>query len=421
MKAHECARRLGACLVFGCACVYGARSDAQWEVIPDVRLEAETNDNPTLRSSSVPDEVVVDDATRMLADVAVRFRYAQPRSELSFEPRVRTDAYAEDEAQQLESTDVFLRSNGVHRGQTVQIGYSADIARERILGVEFLDTLPTDPVPDDTTAVISTPVGVNEKRTRFGVSPYIEIAMNSRSTLVLDGRIVDVDYSAGTTVGRSDFLERGLGGEYRRTLRSQLATLGVRVFATGYEADLNANTSDTRGVELVYTRDVSELLSWTISGGTQRSDFTFTSAGRRVRGTDDTPIFGVGLRKTGERSGMRAELMRRMTPDALGYVAARDEVRVSWQRAMSARVNGSLALRAVDTEGSPAGEGDGYQYGRVSLDIEWQLRPTWSLIAGYAYTNVSDDFVISDSSDSNALTVGIRYRGRSARPGQLAR
>jgi hypothetical protein len=415
MTAHQCARRFGACLVFACACVYSARSQAQWEAVPDVRLIAEMNDNPSLNATTTPDLAVIDEATRMLADAAVRFRYSQPRAELTFEPRVRSDVYAEEEAQRLESTDVFLRSSGLHRGQTVRIGYTADIANERILGVEFLDTLPTDPGPDDPTAVITTPVGVNEKRTRFGVLPYIEIAMNSRSTLVLDGRIVDVDYSSDAILGRSDFLERGIGGEYRRTLRSQRGTFGVRVFATGYEADLNANTSDTRGVELSYAREVTELWSWNISGGTQRSDYALTSGGRRIRGTDDTPIFSVGVRKSAERSGMRAELMRRMAPDALGFIAPRDEVRVSWERAMSARLNGGLAVRAIDAEGSPTG-GGGRRYGRLELDVDWQIRPTWSFVAGYAYSNVDEGFTLTESSDSNALTVGVRYRGRSQRP-----
>ena len=199
MKRHGCARRLGACLIFGCACVtHASRGYADWETVPDVRLVAETNDNPSLNMAGATQ--LVDSASRVLADAALRIRMAEPRGELTFEPRIRTDAYAEEEAQRLESTDVFLRSSGVHRGQTVRIGYSADIASERILGVEFLETLPTEPIGDDPTAIVTSQVGVNEQRTRFGMSPYVEIAMNSRSTLLLDGRIVDVDYESGTAL-----------------------------------------------------------------------------------------------------------------------------------------------------------------------------------------------------------------------------
>jgi hypothetical protein len=420
MKAHECARRLGACLIFGCACLTAARAYADWEAIPDIRLEAEVNDNPALNTFGSTDTQFIDTASRMLADVVLGIRNVEPRGELVFEPRVRSDAYAEEEAQRLESTDVFLRSSGVHRGQTVQLGYRADLAQERILGVEFLDTLPTDTGPDDTTAVITSPVGLNEKRTRIGVSPYLEIAMSSRGTLALEGRIVDVDYETGMAAGRSDFLERGIGGEYRRALRGQRGTFGVRVFATGYEASLNANTTDTRGVELTYARDMSELWSWSIAAGTQRSDYALTTGGRRIRGTDDTPIWGIGVRKTAQRSSMRTELFRRMTPDALGYVAPRDELRIAWDRAMTARVNGGLVLRAVDAEGPPTVPGTSRRYGRLELDIEWQLRPTWSFVAGYAYATARSNVTVGDSADSNALTIGVRYRGLSQNSGVLA-
>ncbi len=421
MRRHECARRLGACLIFGCACVgYAARGYADWEAIPDVRLVAETNDNPSL--NLVGPTPLVDSASRFLADAALTIRNVQPRGEIMFEPRVRSDAYAEEEAQGLESTDLFLRSSGVNRGQTVRIGYAADIASERILGVEFLETLPTEPIGDDPTAIVTSQVGVNEKRTRVGVSPYVDIALNSRSAVLLDGRIVDVDYETGVALGRTDFLERAIGGEYQRTLRDQRGTLGVRMFATGYEAAINSNVTDTRGAELIYAREMSELWSLTVSGGTQRSDFAYSAGGRRIRGTEDTPIFGFGISKRGERSSMRTELARRMSPDALGFVAPRDELRVSWQRAISARVNGGLALRAIDAEGSPDIVNSGRRYGRAELDIEWQLRPTWSLTAAYPYATAlaEDSLVANDGSDSNAVTIGIRYRGRSVRPGTTA-
>jgi hypothetical protein len=417
MGLHECARRFGACLIFGCACVgYAACGYAEWEAIPDVRLSAETNDNPSL--NLVGPTQLVDTASRFLADAALTIRNAQPRGEIMFEPRVRSDAYAEEEAQGLESTDLFLRSSGVNRGQTVRIGYTADVASERILGVEFLDTMPTGAIGDDPSAIVTSQVGVNEKRTRVGVSPYVEIALNSRSEVVIDGRIVDVDYETGMALGRTDFLERALGGEYRRALGDQRGTLGVKVFATGYEAAINSNVTDTRGIALLYSRDMSELWSWNISGGTQRSDFAYSSGGRRIRGTEDTPIFDIGIRKQGERSSMRAQLARRMSPDALGFVAPRDELRVSWQRAMSARVNGGLAVRAIDAEGAQGIVNSGRAYGRAELDIEWQLRPTWSFVAAYAYATAlsEDELVANDGSESNAVTIGIRYRGRSMRP-----
>ena len=422
MKRFRRTRRHGACLVLGCACIlHAARGEADWESVPDITLEAEANDNPTLNSGlgGLPGELPeIDSTSRLLADVVLRLRNAGPRAELTFEPRVRRDMYAEDEAQALESTDVFLRSSGVHRGQTVRVGYLADIARERIVGVEFFETLPTEPVIDDPTAIATNQLGANERRTRLGISPYVEIAFNSRSSLRLDGRIVDVDYAQGASAGRTDFLERAIGGEFRRSL-DERGSLGVRVFATGYEASVNNNVTDTRGIELVYARELSELWSWSISAGTQRSDFALSSGGRRIRGTDDTGVFGLNFSKRGERSGMRAELQRRMSPDALGFVAPRDELRVSWERTITPRVMGRVGVRAIDAAGLPTVADSGRRFGRAELDVEWQFRQQWWLVAGYAHATARSEGS-SNSAGSNSLTLGVRYRGRSMRPGAFA-
>ncbi|HEY3517740.1 MAG TPA: hypothetical protein VGL98_11900 [Gammaproteobacteria bacterium] len=421
MKRQECARRLGACLVVGCAyTTYTPSGYADWEAVPDISLEAETNDNPAINTVGTTDTQLIDSANRLLADVILRIRKAEPRGEITFEPRVRGDKYAEEEARILESTDWFLRSNGVQRGQTVQLGYAADLAQERILGLEFLETLPADPIDDDPSAITTNQVGINEKRTRVGLAPYVEIAMNTRSTVRIDGRLVDVDYANDALPGRTDFLDRAIGGEYRRALRDQRGTFGVRLFASGYEAATNANTTDVRGVELVYAREMSELLSWNISGGTQRSDYALTTGGRRVRGTDDSPTFGLGIDKRGERSAMRTELLRRMSPDALGFVAPRDELRVSWTRKMSARVDGRLALRAIDAEGIPDVVGSERRYGRLELGLDWALRPTWSFITSYSYAKARSDVTIGDPAESNAVRIGVRYHGRSLAPGTFA-
>src|SRR5688572_14323915 len=212
MKRQECARTLSACLI-GCACTLHAwRGHAAWEAVPDISLEAETNDNPAINTVGTTDTQLIDSANRLLADVILRIRKAEPRGEITFEPRVRGDKYAEEEARILESTDWFLRSNGVQRGQTVQLGYAADLAQERILGLEFLETLPADPIDDDPSAITTNQVGINEKRTRVGLAPYVEFEMNSRSTVRIDGRLVDVDYANDALPGRTDFLDRAIGG-----------------------------------------------------------------------------------------------------------------------------------------------------------------------------------------------------------------
>jgi hypothetical protein len=83
---------------------------------------------------------------------------------------------------------------------------------------------------------------------------------------------------------------------------------------------------------------------------------------------------------------------------------------------ITARVTGRLSLRGINAEGSPAVLGSDRQYGRAELAIDWALRPTWSFVASYAYARAGSDVTIGDPSESNALTLGIRYHGRSQRP-----
>jgi hypothetical protein len=79
-----------------------------------------------------------------------------------------------------------------------------------------------------------------------------------------------------------------------------------------------------------------------------------------------------------------------------------------------------LVLRGIDAEGVPTIAGSDRRYGRLELGVDWALRPTWSFIASYAYARNESDLTIGDPSDSNALTLGVRYHGRSAQPSPLA-
>jgi hypothetical protein len=198
---------------------------------------------------------------------------------------------------------------------------------------------------------------------------------------------------------------------------NERGTIGVRVFATGYEATANSNVTDTQGIALSYGRELSEVWSWNVSGGMQSADFALTSAGRRIRGSNDAGTFSVALHKRGEVSGMRAELARRMSPDAVGVVVARNELRLAWDRSFSSRLDGRFVLRAIETDSVSAIAESERRYGRAELDIGWRFNGPWSFVAGYAYATARSGSQ-TESAASNALTLGVRYQGG---PSQLAR
>jgi hypothetical protein len=87
---------------------------------------------------------------------------------------------------------------------------------------------------------------------------------------------------------------------------------------------------------------------------------------------------------------------------------------------MSPRVDGRLAVRAIDAEGLPGVAGSERRYGRMELGMDWAIRPTWSFIASYSYAKNSSDLTTGDPADSNAIRIGVRYHGRSSTPGTFA-
>ena len=55
-----------------------------------------------------------------------------------------------------------------------------------------------------------------------------------------------------------------------------------------------------------------------------------------------------------------------------------------------------IAAARTHSAGTPNVVNSDRRYGRAELDVEWQLRPTWSFVASYAYARA-----FADSSRAN--------------------
>jgi hypothetical protein len=76
-----------------------------------------------------------------------------------------------------------------------------------------------------------------------------------------------------------------------------------------------------------------------------------------------------------------------------------------------------MVLRAIDAEGLPTVVDSDRRYGRAEFDVEWEFRGQWWFVAGYAHATVRS--ALAFDAESNAVTLGVRYRGRSTRAGGL--
>jgi hypothetical protein len=317
----------------------------------------------------------------------------------------------------LQSTDGFLRSNGQYRWERTLAGFDADFSNERILGSEFLTAAPddfdiADPSPTDTVLL-----GLNERRRRMILSPYTEITTGGQHTVRVDARLQDVAYDGDMPTARSDFTEGALGTQYLRRLDAR-NTLRGGARVSRFEADRNGNETDTVSVELGYTRSLSALWSLDLSVGAQSSDATFLDAnGLVATRVEDNAIFGLGLRKRSELARLNVDVQRNVSPDSFGFLAVRNQLRLTMVRQMSPNLSGLFAIRAIDTEGAGDDDARDRSFGRLELGLDWAFAELWSLFVEYDYTTRQDDFVDIASVDarSNTFSLGFMYRGRAER------
>jgi hypothetical protein len=407
MKPRVGSVRPLACLIGALLAVAAHDAWSAAEVVPNVRISAETNDNPAMISDEDP-LGARRAATRLLAEASFALVNFSQQGQFRFEPRVRTDAYADEVDQQLESTDWYLPAQGRWSGERTRLGFRGEISREKILGTEFLDD------PDgalDVVDVDGTLRGLNEVRNLATVNPYTEIDFGEKSTVRLDLRSVYAVYDEAAIQARTDFWDWEVGAAYVRAVTDR-TDMSLRVFGGRYKSEDEQNITDKAGIELRFEREVSA--QWTVAGGVgaEQTDYAyFDPLGNLVVGNETHPILALELQKRAERSEFDLGISRRARPDSFGTVVLRNELIAAWRRELSATVSGGLTLRAIDSE-ALAQISTEREYGRAELSIDWSFTEVWSLVAGYEHSywrNVGLDTRAS----SNSVVVGFNFRGKA--------
>jgi hypothetical protein len=257
-------------------------------------------------------------------------------------------------------------------------------------------------------------LGLNERRTLAALSPYTGVEVSERGTLRFEAQLMDVDYDTDTVTTRTDFSASSLGAAYLRRLSAE-NTFTTRLFGSNYTVDGDRTDTITRGVEMVFSRSVSDNWSTSIAWGVQRSELSYVDdAGLPVTGEADNPTLALGVRRRSELSSVNFDLGRGIAPDSSGFPAVRDEIRVAWLRRMSPTVQGGLAIRVIESADVGDVLGADRRYGWLELDLDWAFGELWSLVLGYEYAYRAID-TLDEDARSNTVSIGFSYRGRSLR------
>ena len=126
-----------------------------------------------------------------------------------------------------------------------------------------------------------------------------------------------------------------------------------------------SETADTR-FEVVY--ESNDIVSATVPLGETTSDF----------GANLTSYW------EGEVSEWRLTAGRTFTPTGRGGKSITDQLRIQYDRELSARLRMRTAARYLSDEAmSEAGSDGNRDYGRLEFSLEWYLTPTWFIGGGY--------------------------------------
>jgi hypothetical protein len=387
-------------------------SHAAWDVLPRVETLVLANDNVRMEEDSAG---TATNSTRARIDGRVRFSTFNERGNLYVEPRVRADIYTEKENDDLESTNTYVRSAGSYSWELMTLGFSANYDLQDIRSAELVSAQQDDPDIDDPIVVDTGGItSFDETRERISVSPTVVFKASERSDIVLRASYVDVTYSTDSFFDdeRSPFQNVELVGGISRRVdeRNQVS---ANFISSHYEAELNANQTDSTGVEGNFTRVFDAGWTMNLDYGVMRSDFTFMNdKGELEDNADTNVVFNLGFRQRTERNTLNFNLSRQVVPNGSGFVTTRDELRVSLNRELSARLSAAIGVRIYETTrvGDDLERQD-REYNRLELGLEWAMTERAFLTVGYDF--VVQSFQTSDRGDatSNQIFVGFNYRG----------
>ncbi|MBN1239657.1 MAG: hypothetical protein JXB36_14230 [Gammaproteobacteria bacterium] len=391
-----------------------------WEAVSDVEMGVEGNDNPRLGQRSDlqdPDAPPDEDhtAVRMFTDARVQLANVGPRGNVYLQPRARLDTYADEADDDLQRDDLYLDSNASYDWTRTSAGLRANLARESILSTELLEAEILDPdgvIVDPIDTESGRLVLLDEHRNRVLIAPYADFTVSERSDVTLEASHLDISYTGPEVSGRTDFTDTRLALGVARSIDDRTRA-EARLIASNYEADLTQNETDTVGVEGTFRRTLNEAWSFFLSTGLQRSEFRFVDAdGELVDNASTDYTLNIGFRKRTVQSTLNLDIQRLLTPNAVGFLTERNQLRVFYRHRMTERLTGGFAFRYTDTGVLDDPTGFERDYTRLDLDLEWAFTPTWSLNVGLG---AIDQKFTGDREDGSAtlFSMGVVYRGLS--------
>jgi hypothetical protein len=366
---------------------------APWEWNPSVEAGYLYDDN--YRLATPGNEI---DVQGPMIDAAVELRTLTQTGEFSFTPRVRA-TYFPDETD-LDAVDYFASLNWEHRGQRLESRIRGEFSAQDIVNSEQPDAEVGGDLGEgdfgDGGVVL-----VDNRRMRASLRPSMSFELSPRRELQFDAGYTDVNYDEEIAGAQVDYntLDASAGLRARLNERSTLTT---RVRGARYDIDLR-DVTDSYGAELQWdTRTAAETRVY-LRAGAQNVELTDGDS-------ELAWLAGAGVSFVMGRNELFADLSRNVGPSSVGTVVTRDQLRLSWTRAMTPRLSLLAGLRGThDDDVDPGSTFQPRSYATGDVGLQWRLQEEFSLRMAYDYSWQEFRDAAADAT-SNGAMISLLYQ-----------
>ena len=375
----------------------------QWYFIPRVEASAEWSTNREL----VSNESLEDSSQAYLLTLEGTAGVRSQRGSLELRPRVVGQEYPDRSGVDPLELGLDLRS----RYETLKSEYTlrGRFRRRDTLNAEYGDAAFDDFDPEAGRTGEGGIVLVGTTRTDASVNPAWTYRLSDLNSMTLGLGYEMRDYEAVTAFDRVGFDATDVEVWFNRLMRERLE-VSAGAYLSRYEADDGSNETDSVGAQANVRFASSQLSSVSLLLRLEESDITEFSPAR-VESSDTS----WGAELTGTRrfevGDIRFSIGRFLEPSSIGGRAAADEIRVQYNRPLSARLQLSAAARYNrDQRIDRLGEGDDVKRARVDASVRWLWTPTLYVAGGYRFAR-QDAASEPNSADDHTFFVSFGFLG----------
>ena len=209
--------------------------------------------------------------------------------------------------------------------------------------------------------------------------------LSPRNTLRFDFTNYNTSYSGGDLVVPDRLQGQVLTTTLQRNVDERTQVAAVMTIED-YKADVNTNDFRTVTLTGTFQRPINPLWSFNMGAGVLRSDYTVVNLlNQATTGATTDYVITVGFTKRSERTNINSIWARRVSElQRVCHREASDPFAVNREFTQRLEMDVGFSLQESETLDN-LNSTDNRNYGTVSMECNWAIKPVLFLVAGLEY------------------------------------